>query len=349
MPPTAAVPVLSEEELASMLAEAAELSALDPRRGPLPAIVDTGFIRTGLEDQLKRGKLPASVWSAQEGSLRLFMEYDTLVETGEKLPKFAGQLGVTVPELRRILNRDWLPNIEVVRLPLAVRELDPRALTVRDRDADDFPAAALAALLSPCLLLTHDKDFAALGVRTRHQGRDGVLAVIDIKVGEMQLQAVIAAPALPFRAAGAAMNWATEKIGPAAWVILGLVVAGGIYWYLKQPAERRDNIKKAAASVGTHVMNEYGTAAGEVYQAQVRLRASMVPRPEARTSVSAILRELALSPESLSAAQLAELLDPSVRLPVAGIRAFLRENDDATVDQVRRGGFVLGKRYQLSG
>lgn len=176
-----------------------------------------------------------------------------------------------------------------------------------------------------------------------------MLAVIDIKVGEMQLQAVIAVPALPFRAAGAAMNWATEKIGPAAWVILGLVVAGGIYWYLKQPTDRRDNIRKAAASVGTHVMNEYGTVAGKVYQAQVRLRASMVPRPEARTSVSAMLRELALSPESLSAAQLAELLDPSVRLPVADIRAFLRENDDATVDQVRRGGFVLGKRYQLSG
>jgi hypothetical protein len=154
MPPVAAVPVLSQEELTAMLAEAADLSALDPRRGPLPAVLDTGFIRTGLEDQLKKGKLPASVWSAQDGSLRLFMEYDTLIETGEKLPKFADQLGVTVSELRRILNQDWLPNIEVVRLPPTLRELDPRALLVRDRDTDDFPAAALAALLSPCLLPT---------------------------------------------------------------------------------------------------------------------------------------------------------------------------------------------------
>ena len=331
-----------------MLAEAAELSALDPRRGPLPAVLDTGFIRTGLEDQLKKGKVPASVWSAQDGSLRLFMEYDTLIETDEKLPKFADQLGVTVSELRRILNQDWLPNIEVVRLPLTLRELDPRALLVRDRDADDFPAAALAALLSPCLLLTHDKDFGVLGVRSRNQGRDGVLAVVDIKVGEVRLQAVIAVPAIPFRAAGAAMNWATEKIGPAAWVILGLVVAGGIYWYLKQPTERRDGIKKVAASIGTHVMNEYGTVAGDVYQARVTLRASMVPKPVSRTSASAILRELALSPESLSAAQLAELLDPSARLPVADIRAFLRENDNATFHQVRRGGFVLGTRYQLT-
>lgn len=108
-----------------MLAEAAELSALDPRRGPLPAVLDTGFIRTGLEDQLKKGKVPASVWSAQDGSLRLFMEYDTLIETDEKLPKFADQLGVTVSELRRILNQDWLPNIEVVRLPPTLRKLAP--------------------------------------------------------------------------------------------------------------------------------------------------------------------------------------------------------------------------------
>jgi len=332
-----------------MLAEAAELSALQPRRGPLPAVLDTGFIRTGLENQLKKGKPPASVWSAQEGSLRLFMEYDTLIETDEKLPKFADQLGVTLPELRRILNQDWLPNIEVVSLPPAVRELDPRALLVRDRDADDFPAAALAALLSPCLLLTHDKDFGVLGVRTRNQGRDGVLAVIAIKVGEVRLQAVIGVPALPFRVAGAAMNWATEKIGPAAWVILGLVVTGGIYWYLRQPTERRDNLKKVATSVGTHVLNQYGTAANDVYQARVTLQACMVPKPEARTSVSAILRELALSPESLSAAQLAEVLDPSVRLPVADIRAFLRKNDNATVHQVRRGGFVLGRHFQLTG
>jgi hypothetical protein len=270
------------------------------------------------------------------------MEYDTLIETDEKLPKFADQLGVTVSELRRILNRNWLPNIEVVRLPPTLRELDPRALLVRDRDADDFPAATLAALLSPCLLLTHDKDFGVLGVRSRNQGGDGVLAVIDIKVGEVRLQAVMAVPAIPFRAAGAAMNWATKKIGPAAWVIVGLVVAGGIHWYLKQPTERRDGIKKVAASIGTHVMNEYGTVAGDVYQARVTLRASVVPKPVSRTSASAIVRELALSPESLSAAQLAELLDPWARLPVTEIRAFLRENDNATFHQVRRGGLCAG-------
>jgi hypothetical protein len=73
----------------------------------------------------------------------------------------------------------------------------------------------------------------------------------------------------------------------------------------------------------------------------------VVPKPEHRTPTSAILRELALSPESLSAAQLAELLDPSVRPSVPEIRAFLRANDSGLFNQVRRGGFMLGSRYQL--
>ena len=337
-----------------MFAEAADLSDLG--RGPLPAVLDTDFVRTGLQDQLKKGMPPRTVRSAQAGSLRLFMEYDTLVETRRKLPKFAGQLGVSVDELRRILNQHWLPNIEVVQLPSGLRELDPRALRVRhgDRgrpgDVDDFPAAALAALLSPCLLLTHNyKHFGALGVRTRGQGLDGVMAVVAVNLGVVQLQAVIWLPALPFRVAGAAMKWANDKIGPMAWVLLGVVVAGGIYWYVKQPPERRDTIKKAASSMGTHIMEEYGKAAGEVYQGQLKLRACMVPKPEQRAPVSAILRHLALSPESLSAAQLAELLHPTLRPSVADIRAFLRKHDNAVVKQVRRGGYVLGSHYQLPG
>jgi hypothetical protein len=350
VPPDGSQRVLSPEEVDALFADAADLSALDPRRGPLPAVLDTDFIRTGLHNQLKDGTPPRSVRSAQDGSLRLFMEYDTLVETEHKLPKFAGQLGISVAEMRRILNQDWMPNIEVVRLPPGLRELDPRALLVRAGDVDDFPAAALAALLSPCLLLTHNyKHFGALGVRTREQGLDGVMAVLAVNIGEVQLQAVIVVPALPFRLAGAAMNWATGRFGRSAWVVLGLVVAGGIYWYFKQPPQRRDMIKKMAGSIGTHVMNEYGAAAETLYQARVKLRACMVPKPENRTPVSAILRELALSPKSLSAAQLAELLDPTVRLSVADIRAILRAHDNEVFQQVRRGGFVLGAHYQLTG
>jgi hypothetical protein len=48
---------------------------------------------------------------------------------------------------------------------------------------------------------------------------------------------VIFIPSLPFRVVGVAMEWATEKIGPLAWVILGVGVVGGIVWYCKQPPD----------------------------------------------------------------------------------------------------------------
>ena len=221
---------------------------------------------------------------------------------------------------------------------------------VRDRDVDDFPAAALAALLSPCLLLTCNyKHFGALGVRTRSQGVDGVMAVAAINIGEMQVQAIVMIPAAPAGAAGAAVKWASGRFGPVAWVILGVLIGGGIYWYRKQPPERRERVKQAAGEIGTHLLEQYGTAAGGVNRARVLLRACMVPRPEQRTPVSAILRELALSPDSLSAQQLADLLDPSVRPSVADLRSFLRSHDTTVFGQVRRGGFVLGSHYQLAG
>ena len=95
----------------------------------------------------------------------------------------------------------------------------------------------------------------------------------------------------------------------------------------KQPPERRERARQVAGKVGARLLEEFGTAAGGVNQARVLLRASVVPRPEQRTPASAILRGLAVSPESLSAQQLTELLDPSVRPPVAGLRAFLRAHD----------------------
>jgi len=178
-------PFLTPADLSAMLADAVELNTLDPRRVPLPGVLDTDFIRTGLHYQVANGLPPRSVRTAQDGSIRLFMEHDTLAETAQRLPRFAGQLGVPVADLRRILNEDWLPHVDVVRLPAPLRAADTRALEVRDADPLDYPAAALAALLSPCLLLTRNyKHFGALGVRTHTQGLDGVMAVVAISIGD---------------------------------------------------------------------------------------------------------------------------------------------------------------------
>ena len=89
-PPFWTARTLNPEELADLLARPYE-PELD--RGPRLAVLDTSCVRTGLHRQLRHGSPPASITTAEDGSIRLFMEYETLVETQRKLPKFAKDFG----------------------------------------------------------------------------------------------------------------------------------------------------------------------------------------------------------------------------------------------------------------
>ena len=116
--------------------------------------------------------------------------------------------------------------------------------------------------------------------------------------------------------------------------------------YFQQPQERRERIKSGAGKVGMFLLEQAGEAAAEVSQARIQLTTNAVPKPKSRNISAAVIRELALSAESLSAQQLADLLDESERPSVASLRAYLRANDKTLVYEVRRGGFVLGQHYR---
>jgi len=126
-----------------------------------------------------------------------------------------------------------------------------------------------------------------------------------INIGDMQVQAAVWLPTLPLRAAGAAMKWATDRIRPAAWVILAVVVGGAVYWYCKQPPERRETIKKVTSSIGTYLVDQYTEGAALAYQASLRLRAGF-PRPkwlsdfdfDANPAISPNLGKVARPPRS---------------------------------------------------
>lgn len=174
-----------------------------------------------------------------------------------------------------------------------------------------------------------------------------MLAVIEINAGEMDVRMALAVPAVPVRLTIVGSKWACERIGPMAFgAIPFAAAAGGIWWYSRQPTERRAQIKDAAGTAGKFYMAKYADATSVVLRAQADLRGCLVPRPAQRSVPSAVFRELAVAPESLSAQQLADLLDPSVRPKVTDLRTFLRAND-AIFAQVRRGGYELGLRYEL--
>jgi len=317
-------------------------------RRPLLAVLDTSCVRTGLAHQLKSGLLPASLSTVQDGATRLFMERETLEETREKLPVFAEQLGVSAPDLVRMFAEDWLPYMSVVALPPRLRELDERASAVRDLDPDDYPTAALAALLSPYVLLTHNyKHFRPLGIREPQQGVKAVIAAIDIRVGESRLEAVATIPAAPVFAAGAGAKWAADRFGAVVWLIVGLLIVGGVVAYRLQPPERKEAIKRAAGEMGHFIVEESSRAASAVDQARQLLGTYVVPAPDRRTAMAAVFRELALGPGSMSAHQLCQTLDGPVRPAVGSLRAFLHANKGTVFREARRGSFLLGKHYSF--
>lgn len=319
------------------------------RKGPIPTVLDTSCVRTGLEFQLKKQRLPASLYAAQVGQTRLFMEHDTVIETLNHLPRFAEQLGVPVLDLQRLFADHWLSLISVVKLPEDLRQLDERALAVRDRDPDDYPTAALATLLSPCILLTHNhKDFYPLNVRMPSQGVDAVLASLEVYLGDSRVQAAAMIPVAPVVAVGVAVKWVFEKFGPVTWLFLGPLVAGGLVLYRSQLPERKEVITRLAMGVGEVLLRVATEGLNAVQLAEKQLSACVVLPPAKSTAAAAVLRMLATTDGSLSAQQLCERLDPSVRPAVESLRAWLHGNKTTVFEEARRGSFQLGRRGALT-
>ena len=257
-----------DERIASMQAMA-ELGS-----GPIPAVLDTSCVRTGLHSQLVSGRPPACIAAVRSGATRMFMAQETLFETWELLPRFADQLDVPTATLHRHFAEEWLPWVSIVSLPDDVRELDGRAVEVRGLDPDDYPAAALAALLSPCILLTHNhKHFRPLGITVYGEGVDAVIATLDLRAGETRIQANVMMPVMPVLVLRAGTKWAADRIGPAAWLVLGLLLRGGWELYRCQPSERKERLKGVAATTGQFLLEDCGSAMACVHKAQVQLSA----------------------------------------------------------------------------
>jgi hypothetical protein len=313
------------------------------RQGQLLAVLDTSSVRTGLDHQVRWAQPPRSIRAAREGTIKLFMEKEAVAEVYEKLPLFAQQLDVTASVLTELFG-SWLPHINVVALPTSIRELDARAQAVAALDPDDYPTAALAALLSPCILLTHNvRDFAPLGMTRWSQGTDAIIAAVRVEFGDRYAQAAVIVPASPFIVAGSGVKWAADRIGPWAYVLAGLFLIAGAWWYARQPAERRAKIKKTTMEVGEYFLTQYARGAEIASQAQDMVSTSVVPPPEVRTPDSGVMRALALAREPMSAQRLHDAMSPELQPSVVNLRRFLHDNKADMFSEARRGAFTLGR------
>jgi hypothetical protein len=314
---------------------------------PMLAVVDTCFVRTGLKTQLSNGKAPPSLLAMQTGSVRAFMEGDTLREVFAHFPKFATQMSVPESKLRELFKTEWLPFIRIVELPGHLRELDERSLAVQQNDKDDYAAGSLAAVLSPCIIMTHDKDFEPLGFQNYGQAIVAIFLVDDVREGDAQLRAAVMIPTLPLIALGTGAKHAYDRYGPIALTFLALLVGAGVFAYSRQPDERKKLIRTGAGLVGRSLLEIYGETAAESRRIRHALARTLVPPAKDPHPFVSVLRTLATTPTSLSAQQLHDLLSPRYSFKVAELRAYLHENKSTLFFEERHGGFTLGLPYEV--
>ena len=158
-----------------------------------------------------------------------------------------------------MLNEDWLPHIQVVRLPQTLRQLDPRALpsgtwTPTTTRPPRSPRCCRRASCSRATTTTSPRWACA----PPRRASTAVMALIAINIGEMQVHTVLVVPALPSGSpARRQMGLGPDR--PGAWVILAPARDGGIYWYRKQPPERRGADQGGRGHLGTTTW-EYAAA-----------------------------------------------------------------------------------------
>jgi hypothetical protein len=264
-----------------------------------------------------------------EGEVRLFMAEETFEELVEKkLPKFATQLGTTTAVLENFLGRCWLDWLNLVELP--TESVDPRVAAVVARDSSDRPAACLASLLAPCVLLTNDQDFEALvGAIQSLRHVVVIRAAAALGGATLQLQTIAMLPTLPVTGAAKGTRWVANRIGVSPWILGGIIVLLVVWGYRRQDGETRAVIRKTAAEVGNQYLKSLGDAQAKVTLARTTLNKRLVLPSGPRTPEQIVLRELALIDGAASAQKLWERLDAESRPGVNAVRALLRSHPSA--------------------
>jgi hypothetical protein len=179
-------------------------------------------------------------------------------------------------------------------------------------------------MLSPCILLTKDKDFEALEVARPGDPVFAVRMTIVVNSTTMELQTMVQAPMMPILGVAASVEWTGTKVGINPWLLGGIFVAilGLIYWRMGE--DKRATTRETLGCLGrTYV--EHLVIAQENHQAAVSaLKERIVPALQQRTSAEVIVRHLACADEDLSARRLWEQLDPGTRPSVVAVRQVLR-------------------------
>ncbi len=198
----------------------------------------------------------------------------------------------------------------------------------------------LATILAPCLLLSIDNDFEALGVPDPSGPVRAVDAALELETATVELETTLVLPTLSTVGLVEGAGWVGRRIGISPWIVAAMLIGSGCSVYFSMNRQQRGAAGRFVLLIGAHLLNEMAAATVEKRAALVELEKRSVPPLGERTVTAIVLRELARSSDPLSAQRLWERLDPSTRPGVPAVRAALR--DHPTTNQVGRGAWSFG-------
>lgn len=318
-----------------------EVMAEPPWQRRHPVVLDTTVL---IADALKRSDttFTALTYLAQRNVITMVAPRHVEEEVFRKLPKAALDTRRDPSRVLATLESVHLPFVRFIDLPAALPE-EVGVRTVAQRDDSDAPLAHLATLLSPCLVLSTDKDLTDSGY-----GNDGWLADV-LLLGELaQLDNIVWGGGMLAYVSVAVPAYGVWKlIAFLARSKLGLGIAaaaaiGGAVWF-------RPQLRAAADRAGTHikpVVEDALSSAASVLEQRANAEATYRSRlvvPSGPASVeAAAVRHLATRGRPIPSELLhSELTRQGHEISLASLRAFLRAHP-AFVGQ-RGQGYQLGE------
>ena len=217
-----------------------------PASGPLaikPVVVDANALASDAYYAAAHRGHSSLLLTAGLGTIRLFTPTHIFGKVYAELDKLAYSPRTELrQEATRIWETEYLRKLRFVDVSGVMID-DPRVLATAMRDEEDEPVAKLAALLGPCILLSHDKHLRGLGAG----GTDWRPIAVASRDAMMPAQAMVVG-AIP-----ATMVWSGVDSGigflrarpewrlPAA--IGGAALASGLVWRLSKVKNWRERFQ----------------------------------------------------------------------------------------------------------
>lgn len=311
--------VTSDLGLADSLAE---LIAVRNLATPCQFVLDTEFFYSAFQYELDQGRCPLSLREAMKGSIRLYMASATMAELREKkILEFSNDLSVPPEVLSQLLRRweDWITEVDI-----PAEHEDPRIVAVSQRDPSDRPAAVLASILAPCMLVTNDKDFQAYGVDNSIRHVIIFEAAVELSWALVEMHAILKLPELPLRGAIMGVGWAAERLKVSPMVIIAGISLLGFIAYRAVSDESRTTIKTTTKSIAKNYADGLNRAQAAERLARTSLQQRVVVPAANRSREDNIIRALALIDYPISAQELWGKLQSGNRPSVNRVREVLR-------------------------